>query len=85
MASCGRLEVRPDMFYPEENRGFRLLPKWFGRTLHSWVNDWVNAQLRPELEGGLDRFGKVLKRWDTPTAGRRSSARCSLITWVMCE
>ncbi len=66
---CNQAELTPDVFRPEENRGFRLQPKWFGCTLFSWENFWVNSNLDGELEGWLDRLGDLLKRWDPPGPG----------------
>jgi CRISPR-associated protein Cas1 len=69
---CNQAELTPDVFRLEENGGFRLLPKWFGRTLYSWESFWVNSNLEPELEGWLDRLNGLLKRWDTPQPGEDS-------------
>ena len=70
---CNQGELTPDMFYPEENRGYRLQPRWFGRTLYSWESYWVTAQLEAELEGWLDRLGDLLKRSDNPLPGEESA------------
>lgn len=67
LAACGRQELSPDHFRQEEGGGFRLQPRWFGRTLHGWETYWVNARLEAELEGWLDRLGETIRRWDNAT------------------
>ncbi len=72
VAICGRSEATPDQFY-EEDGGYRLHAKLFGRTLHSWETYWTNAGLEKELDGWLDRLWDVVKRWDDlPPSEERS-------------
>jgi len=64
VAVCNQGEVQPDHFREEEGGGFRLQPRYFGRTLHSWESYWTAADLDKELDGWLDRLAEVLKIWD---------------------
>lgn len=64
VAVCARGEFTPDHFTQEENGGYRLLPKHFARTIHSWETHWVKGRHEIQLEKWLDRLGDFLKTHD---------------------
>lgn len=73
VAACNQGEVSPDHFRPEENRGFRLQPRWFGRTLLSWEAYRVGGRLEADLDGWLDRLSGMIRQWDGMPADEASS------------
>jgi CRISPR-associated protein Cas1 len=72
VAVCNQKELTPDQFRQEEDGGFRLQPRQFGRTLHSWEMYSMNAQLEKELEAWLDRLAETIRRWDNSLPGEET-------------
>ncbi|HEX4609017.1 MAG TPA: CRISPR-associated endonuclease Cas1, partial [Urbifossiella sp.] len=64
VAVCNQGDLRPDHFREEEGGGFRLQPRYFGRTLHSWETYWAAAEMDRELDGWLDRLAAVIRTSD---------------------
>ena len=64
VSMCNQTELTPSEFIPEENGGFRLQPRSFGRTLQNWEMYWANARLDQTLDGWLDRLSDVIRRYN---------------------
>lgn len=73
VAVCGRGELTPDQFRAGDDGGFRLQPKLFGRTLHSWEVFWTAAGLDAELDRWLNDLNQVVRQWDDLSSGEEVS------------
>jgi len=74
VSACNQGEISPDQFRQEEGGGFRLQPRWFGRTLHGWETHWAAGRLEAELDGWLDRLNELIRRWGEPAPGEGDSS-----------